>query len=374
MLYYELYTIIASYCTHFNAVKLSIATNNKGKNYHHYTQYCIDSRSDIISEFKKMNIEKSERLMEIIEQNDGYISGSFMLKLLVGATWKSDDIDVYIDVTNGNYPDLINEILVNDTSNEEYNSFAGFTIGGYGDNNVQLHCRATKCGDVKIQFIFVTFMNKKGFNDKNNTIHEFINRTFDFDFCKNIYNSKTKKIITMYPDSLYSKSSDISKILVPTTKLERIIKYTKRGFTINNLDTYYKTFLSHHSINLISKIRTIQEPSLSTDPNSISRMMIFHYFGDTLSIFKCHQYNIGVNINKKKKHIMTTDAYTLMNTSDYNIIQVLLYMKMEINNFDDAFLEYQQNLLKCIHDIDLVRQFEYTCKFINDIKMNNISL
>ena len=211
----------------------------------------ISNIKEYLTHICKFNTDK---FLDLIKKYEGVISGSFLLsKNNIDIDNKNfDDIDIYIKKEKGirhEIEDIFkNTLSLNDSGLFTTNIFIYERIktkkSVYFSDNLDYSVLSVKIKnsfcDFKLQFIFV---------DENP--YDFINKSFDFDFCKIIFDgdkilSNHFNEITNYNGNIsdeYIKScldikSSMSKYRICKT-LERIDKYIRRGYTINN----YKYFL-----------------------------------------------------------------------------------------------------------------------------------
>ena len=230
-------------------------------------------------EQKKITMEKAiqsitEDMASIIDINiyklilkyQGIISGSYALKHLIGAKWHCDDIDVYLPAcdfvkpvgVHYKYFEFVNEVLNSrgntskpcpcDTGSESRRGDAAT----YNMTNIDEIINIEQKNGIKLQFIFVKV-----------DPFEFIKENFDFDFCKVCFRPETDtfesnsaggaapipptasgiagRIDQSYMDKIskYDMGDNYSVYRAAKT-MDRIDKYIARGFTISNLDEFFR--------------------------------------------------------------------------------------------------------------------------------------
>jgi len=194
----------------------------------------------------------TNKFLDLIKSHEGIISGSF---LLAKRETDFDDIDIYLK-TNKDKFNPIDKIFknsknINDsglfTDKVKINMRINNKKSTYFDNKNDNYNRVISLGleingnKFKLQFILV-----------NEDPFDFINRSFDFNFCKIAFDGETIKsnyftevnnyngyISEDYIKSCLDVDSSMAKYRICKT-LERIEKYMKRGYKINN----YKEFLN----------------------------------------------------------------------------------------------------------------------------------
>jgi len=202
-------------------------------------------------------------IYKLILKYQGIISGSYALKHLIGAKWQCDDIDVYLPAcdfvedpfVHYKYFTFVNEVLNSrgntskpcpcDTGSESRKEDAAI----YNMTNIDEIINIEQKNGIKLQFIFVKV-----------DPFEFIKDNFDFDFCKVCFRPETEtfesnsacdrgqwgsaiagKIDQAYMDKIGKYDMDDSYSVYRAAKtMDRISKYIARGFTISNLDEFFR--------------------------------------------------------------------------------------------------------------------------------------
>lgn len=217
----------------------SLATVNK-----YVYNYCKQLFGNIY--MKKINnrledifSDNTAKFLKLLDDENAYISGSFILQCLMNEHFNGSDIDiflpdrhinhVYSNPSTGRGFSPVEDLLYKDLGYEwkdgnEYGShietkqFKISFIRTYAKNNVN------------IQFIHVG----------NSDTKEFIANTFDFNICKNIYRNKYL-YVDSFEDIIY-KETKFKYALHSGNSVERCAKYQKRGFIFTNLnDLCYRT-------------------------------------------------------------------------------------------------------------------------------------
>lgn len=426
MLSYEIFCTIAGFCDYATARNLSIAINLKPDDYD-LMKYCdlhLGFLDKIHSEIKKMGMDDPYEFFDVIRKYDAIISGSFILKLLTEDSWESGDIDIYASIkdTRKITKAISKIIFIKDkdiakrydyymhVKRDEYINMRGFDYEvqrseirtrefklGTGADNIGSVYTFPKFKDITIQIIGLKDINDTDKSEyKKDFIAKYINRTFDFDFCKNMFDGNT---LTVYhPRSIKTRTADISKHIVPMQRFGRIIKYTKRGFTITGLDEYYSNFLSHNSI--ITLANMFRPNGLNVDEKNhliyISTMIINFYLGNFMEELGYEDFIIKNNIyfdteerkyfdtinricfeGVKKGHYKTIhkDGWHFTHGSpcgesiEFNYIELILTEKMSLECFDEEFIILQNNIISSIKnktDIDDI-MYEWISKMFNAI-------
>lgn len=164
-------------------------------------------------------------LKKMMQETGCVISGSFIIQCLIDESWEYSDIDFFIHMHNNkNYESLVTDFLgyqwLNYNPDETYHSIKNNMI-----KKVKTYEHITNI--YRIQFVSVDTSN----------ICAFVNETFDFDICKNIYYHDGR-------DNLHVNNFD--NILLKETNfrfptiygfeaaISRHHKYTRRGIKFKN--------------------------------------------------------------------------------------------------------------------------------------------
>jgi hypothetical protein len=185
----------------------------------------------------KIPVQNMNDLDKLLLDNSAYISGSCILNSLITQKFKPNNIDIFVNQINLDkfYNDLNNLFLVNGiTIESKYrikNKYSHFVVDSYS----------------------LTLNNKTDINlIVINDIVKFVENYIDFNFNQCVYNGldvmisftpediiKNGKINDNYINYMFSTELNDDTVYPLVGTLERIIKYTKRGFIITN----YKDFL-----------------------------------------------------------------------------------------------------------------------------------
>ncbi len=166
----------------------------------------------------------------ILNFKNVYISGSFILQCILDERYNFSDIDIYT-----NNIQLIKLLNIKDIQN---------IICDYNPARVyDIYLNDTNIVD-KLQIIYIETKN----------IYNSINKYFDFDFLKNIYNYKKKKLFIFNIESVMDKISNLYDVNLfkykeyykIKNKIKRIGKYEGRGFNI----IYNKNVLQQQLIDI----------------------------------------------------------------------------------------------------------------------------
>lgn len=184
--------------------------------------------------YNHINEKLGDTFIDLLKKTNSVISGSFVLSFVFNR-FKYDDIDIYIP-----YKCEYDFIRYLKPYIKKYKSQRMETFS-YNMNNIRRIYTIILKNDIKIQLILLYEKDPIDFIDEN----------FDFDFCKIVFDGHNikylNKINNTITDAYMSKcfdNTDRYSIYRIAKTLERIDKYIKRGFTINNINEF---------INLIKK-------------------------------------------------------------------------------------------------------------------------
>lgn len=189
------------------------------KNYNNdYFEKIKIENNTIIEKLKKFfNIEDMLKFLSYLN-NHVYISGSFILSVILNENYANNDIDIYID----NQYDYIKVLKFLIRSNYKLKDDNNNRYFKYNNKNL---------------IIFVdTFINKNNENIKIDIIYcknnkRIIRDYFDLDIVKNYYNGED---FYVYNKMKLLNKVDYIHINKITEKIKnRIIKYQNRGFNIS---------------------------------------------------------------------------------------------------------------------------------------------
>ncbi len=191
-------------------------------------------RSEIISRIPVKNIRDIDNLLI---ENSAYISGSSILNCILPQKFKPNNVDIFVNKSNLNnfYYGLENLLSINDIEIKSnlriVNKYSHFIVDSY---------KLTLSNNTDINLIVI------------NDIVKFIEKYVDFNFNQCVYNGndvllsfkpddimQNGKIIDSYINYIFSTELNDDTVYPLVGTVERIIKYTKRGFIITN----YKDFL-----------------------------------------------------------------------------------------------------------------------------------
>jgi len=214
--------------------------------------------------------DKVNHFKELLISLNAIISGSFIIQCILGEIWIRSDVDIFIPKT----VDLkLDEFLLNIGCIQKYDNY-----------NVKylLFCEAVNYKMKSGQHIQLIKLHE-------NNVKQYMNKTFDFDICKNIYNGKSVQINNMY--NITHKIIDLKDVIMTDNIGERLEKYHQRGFNIIN-----KHFMN---LNDTQIYRTLE---CKVDKYNLVPIDIFNKYPYT-SRLMCEQHCLFKFLFDKHEHI-----------------------------------------------------------------------
>lgn len=202
----------------------------------------------------------TDHFLELLYENNGIISGSFILQCILGVYWAKSDIDIYI-------PDGKKSEEFTSVENFVYNDLKWEWINGYGygddvdtnDIKITFTREYTNEHDQKLQFIHLNL------GKEIDQLYNFVHKTFDFDITKNIYAKDYLSICNLH--EIFTRETMFKCAFRMGSTIRRYYKYKERGFTFTNLDKLSYQRLAKNSDILYDEdgiIRAIELCNLST--------------------------------------------------------------------------------------------------------------
>jgi hypothetical protein len=191
------------------------------------------------------NFELYEQFNEALFLSNACISGSFLLQAILNEDIGASDIDIYLDCTRdkGNYvnfgelENFLFSLLYGVPSRENIFSYEPngkrfkidtkqFTSNNYPmirNANIQFVREYKPKKYMKFQLIYV--------DRKKQPMFDYISSTYDFDFCKNVYDGHQLMIRNL--NSILTKTVVVKKFdNLNVDRHYRCLKYIKKGFTL----------------------------------------------------------------------------------------------------------------------------------------------
>ena len=194
--------------------------------------------------------DNTDKFKALLEECNGVISGSLLVQKLLGTKWDNSDVDIYIpsNITTAYNYTLLENFLYNYPECKFKTSFDCSAYGSdIGNNELKIGwTRTYKIKDKSIQIIHLCV------NSMIDNAINFINTTFDFDFCKNVYyiqNGHAKAIINNI-DELKNKNFTFKYAYRLGSSIDRAFKYIDRGFTMTNNVKYREALINPGKFNI----------------------------------------------------------------------------------------------------------------------------
>lgn len=381
MLDYDVCTIIATYVDYTTASNMELAIDPINPKSVHLTQYCnpvIDFIPKLRSKFESLGLNdaKIDQFITILKNYNASLSGSFVLNIITGDSWEPGDIDIYAkdDTEHHLLTELCKFLNIKtcdvigyhdydkccETMHSIKNSYSYKKefVRGLNPINIGKVYAFPKIFGMKFQIIYLTTQE---------SIFEYIDRTYDMDFCKNVFDGHY--LYVRHPDSIRYRRSDVSNLKLPSLKFSRVLKYTKRGFDIRGLDDYYR---SHLSFDATFKLHELKGDSVGHRFGHRyvwSYMMEYHLRDsfkflnfvnlENMRLFEDFpNQRTSSNLERLKKHRFRPNggykfSYSkkLKNSEDCRVskghaLDFIIQNKNYNTQFDEDFISMQTNVLK----------------------------
>lgn len=236
--------------------------------------------------------DKYDAFNKILDDTKAVISGSFIIQCILGEYWEDSDIDIYFPtinnkkyLTNYNNPYYELEKFLYETvkfdAGESHPAISRYKLDlSNGKLNIEYVRNYETTNNIQVQVIQVQVENDY------NKMNEFINDTFDFDICKNVYyiNDGKEHLNILKLNDILNKVTEFKIGYRAGSSIQRYKKYTKRRFNITNNMTYKEI-----------ANKAVADPQLHNMPN--------YSYG---IIYLFHMNKIGENeytVTTKKFHI-----------------------------------------------------------------------
>jgi hypothetical protein len=205
-------------------------------------------------------------LIEMIKKEKALIAGGYILQCITGDTFEKSDIDIFISCDRTNMyeqgiTNVINMLKSTFKLDCPTSPFYNIVVQNNSDYGVLKNIRRVLSMDVmglNIQFIIVwdhlmtstRVLRRYQHNYTPLSLEEFIKNDFDISLCKCWFNGEdihsedilgqVKRVGIMDSKELYEIIPKISIKEREDRMIERLEKYTRRGFTITNVTNLIK--------------------------------------------------------------------------------------------------------------------------------------
>ena len=209
---------------------------------------------------------------QCMKETGSMISGSFILQCILKEEWKNSDIDIYVPmIGNTIYMPKAEQKGETIYMKSNVDNFMHYQMhfDGHHDNYA-IHDY--------IKYVRTYFNNTQhiqiiGVDIEKDTLLSFVNETFDFSICKNIYDGKGNLILSNLHD-IYHKTLNFNSTRSSSSSIDRYYKYQNRGFVFKNKD-----LLTYHDLKP-TNVYVYREKQ--KDVPSKYQDFMKHLFGDTI--------------------------------------------------------------------------------------------
>lgn len=247
--------------------------------------------------------DKYNKLKSLMADTGCVISGSFIIQCILKENWEGADIDIYVPMRGNDIYDPENFYLFNDhgkTYDEDQTHYMKSDVddfmynkmyfdGAHANYDSQINGRIIYVRDYTVHDRRIREQRFQGVPRKQyKTIQiigvdidkystkSFIDETFDFSICKNMYYYDGKdNIILSNLDDIFNKTLDFVSSRLLSSSIARYHKYKKRGFTFKNKDLLTYDDLKHSDklTTICRKANYVNEEYIKND-----------FFGDNLIV------------------------------------------------------------------------------------------
>jgi len=181
-----------------------------------------------------------KRFNELLLGSNSIVSGSSLLQGLLNVRWEGSDIDIFT-LSSPDYNPL-EEALKNCSKVRQlggYSTNHGYPGSVFGEKIYRIEeygyvedglDQYTIMGNQDVERIQIIYVNQDNYSD----LCEFVDETFDFDFCKIVYDGQKTTILDW--ESVRTRTCDGNEKKQNVSNMKRMLKYLKRGFQIYNIE------------------------------------------------------------------------------------------------------------------------------------------
>lgn len=401
----EVIANMISYMDHKLAINFIKAFNSKKMNIDisELKKYCnlhINFKNNFINRLTDVGINNTNKFIDILKNTNSIIAGSLILQVILYEQWENSDMDIFtfnsdkvinqiikimpieqykiVELSKGYYGE--DDITTNDLTNmikKQVNSTKS-RLKLYRNKKLDKgpikigHVKTMNYDGIKIQIICLNRLTNNidilDSEQQLNLLKKFVYDTFDFDFCKNIYDGTNLYIYDK--SSIINKCTSISNIQVPTTTLARIVKYSKRGFTILDVDKYHHKFLSAdaHNKKMMEMNQSFKqrlygrtyEVYIAYYEKSIYVSHHAHYLRNIFTELeiddikcnaKCNDHgadnirNYNIGREQDINNFYNNNYISHNNRTNIFSLKIIFYNIPNIENFDNEFIDLSNNII-----------------------------
>lgn len=222
----------------------------KPKDCYHFALSCkiyhnnFNIKQNLINEMNQRLLcifgDKLDNFKNIFQQYGCFISGSFIIQCLLDEHWPNSDIDIYVPLI-GNlvyYPDDMH--MKTDVDNFMFYTmgfdgyYDGREVGEYRKNGTKLNDCLQYVRNYESKYYNVQIIGLE-IGKSVNDIKDFVNKTFDFPICKNIYYYDRKEYVLLHNlDNIFKKETLFQTGKLMSLSIKRYHKYKNNGILFTN--------------------------------------------------------------------------------------------------------------------------------------------
>lgn len=206
---------------------------------------------------RRLTIIFDDKLYEfkcLLSETKAVISGSFIIQCMLDEYYENSDIDIYFPINNNK-----SYLTKRDFNYYEIEKFLWKTMNfkvkeSYAD--ISRYKSDQSDGKINIKWVrtYITSRNdiqviQVKIDNNHDLMKDFINDTFDFDFCKNLYyvNNKKEYINIFKMNDVFNKIGNFELKHRLGSMIQRYKKYTERGFNIS-MNVSYEDIINQSKI------------------------------------------------------------------------------------------------------------------------------
>ncbi len=216
--------------------------------------FVLDFNKKIEERLSLVFKERYPNFKSLMKETGCFISGSFIVQCILGETWNNSDIDIYVPTIGNDLKAHHNDYLFSKVDDFMFNDMKmsdgcaesypeGIHPGLEWVRNYEGVCGKVGCSYCcndrycyncprdprRIQIIGIKM--KKGFDEAI----KFVEETFDFGVCKNIYHFDGN--YTRYLKEVILRTTNFKSGKFLHLSLQRCHKYSDRGFVFKNIES-----------------------------------------------------------------------------------------------------------------------------------------
>lgn len=249
----------------------------------------------------------------MINFNDkAIISGSFIIQCILNENWNSD-IDIFIPINgvkqqmteHGNLLTDI-EIFLN-----KYYKFSDYYAANRYSTDIGPQINWIRNYSITDEFKIQTIQLNMEYDNKK--IYDYLDESFDFDICKNLYSFSNNQDIIKIKNlqQILNKKIEFKITENVGSTLKRYKKYKNRGFKFNNIKNYFDE--------IITKYENVKLFNIKKTNNDEEFTLID---GEIYLIKETWGFNDGVSIKNKKLLISSKKLFNFHLCGESNVCPI----------------------------------------------------